>query len=453
MQNKIYKIENIQSLVPENVWELWQELESAGFITYLVGGAVRDLLLGKTPKDYDLATEARPVDIDYVLSVSKPDINISYVGAEFGVIIADGIEIATFRADGYRGQGDVLYADNIHEDLARRDLTINAIAIGSLDDIADPFNGIKDLQEGLIRFVGDPNERITGDQDGLIRIIRACRFIAKYGFAPTASTAKAIWENRERVLDIAPEKIRLELLKAMELEYPSIFFGAMQFLGVLELIIPELAECYGHDGGKHHPETVWEHVMLVGDYLPASDPILRLAGFLHDIGKPAAWKEQEGKFINHHIIGRDILNVILPKLKFSKAETSRIAGLTACHMFYISDISPKAQRKLIRNLDSFGVDWKDLVRLRIADARGNIARDPHSITDIKSIINSFTQVEDTPITTKSLAVSGGQLIEEFCLPRGPIVSEIQRALLEFSTETGIVEEDCLLIEAYRILKR
>ena len=440
---------------PDNVKSIWEELECAGYPTYLVGGAVRDMLLGKTPSDFDLATLATPGQIGCVMHKAFDDAKINHVGASFGVMIVNGIEIATFRSDCYDTNGGfigVRYADCIEDDLARRDFRFNAMAIGSFGELIDPHNGLADLENKVINFVGCPNARINQDTDGFVRIIRACRFIAKLGFAPTGPTAGALYENRERVLEIAPERIRLELLKAMEVDHPSIFFGAMQFLGILELIFPDLSDCYMHTGGKHHPESVWEHNMLVGDSLPASDPILRLAGFLHDIGKPRAWKECPDRFINHHKIGKKILEQALPELKFSNDEVKRICGLVNFHMFFIKGLSPKAQRKLLRNLDSYDIAWRDLVRLRIADHKGNLNSDPYKPSEIKEIVRSFTVVEEVPRDTKSISVSGGQLIKEFGLVPGPIVGEIQKALLEWVLETGEEDEDCLLVKSHELLK-
>jgi tRNA nucleotidyltransferase/poly(A) polymerase len=449
---KVFSLESVQ----QEAMEIWRELEDAGFETYLVGGAVRDQLIGLDAKDFDLATAATPDQIAEVIQVQLPTAKMDFVGASFGVMIVNGIEIATFRGDNYDSEGNfigVTYVNSIEEDLSRRDLTVNAMAVTSSGMIIDPFNGLDDVEEKLIRFVGDPDDRINQDTDGYVRIIRACRFIAKLGFAPTGSTADAIWRNRDKTNEIAPERIRIELLKAMEVKTPSIFFSAMQYLGCLELIFPDLSDCYLHTGGKHHPETVWEHNMLVGDSLPASDPILRLAGYLHDIGKPIAWAECNGRFINHHKIGKKILEQTLPELKFSNSEVKRICGLVNFHMFFISGLSAKAQRKLLKNLDAYSIDWHDLVRIRIADHKGNVAKPKMTPSEIKLIVKSFTQVEDIPRDTKSLAVTGGQLIKEFGLVPGPIVGKIQNALLEFVLETGEESEDCLLVKSHELLKK
>lgn len=438
--------------VPEAVRNIWNALEDNGFDTYLVGGAVRDSFLGLSPKDFDLATSALPGQVHEVISLELPEAKLDFVGAAFGVMLVDGIEVATFRKDTVNasGEDDVEYVSSLKDDISRRDFTVNAMAITSSGILIDPFNGLVDLENRVLRFVGDANERINEDPN---RILRACRFIAKLHFTPSSKTAGALWENRELVNVIAPERMRLEMLKAMECEEPSIFFGALQFLGILEFILPELSDCYQHTGGKHHPETVWEHNMLVGDALPKEDPILRLTGFLHDIGKPAAWLEAPGRFINHHKIGKKILENRLNELKFSNAEIRRICGLVDTHMFFIKGLSPKAQRKLLKTLDSYGIDWKDLVRIRIADHKGNVAKGKMTVSEVKNIVKSFTQVQDVPVSVKSLAVTGGQLIKEFGLAPGPVVSQIQKALLEYVLETGVQDEDCLLLKTQELIKK
>lgn len=440
--------------MPKEVLNIWYELEQAGYPTFLVGGAVRDFLLDIEPNDFDLATLATPDEIKIVIEEHLPAARMNFVGASFGVMIVNGIEVATFRKDQYSGSGSdkdvkIEYCDSIDEDLARRDFRFNAMAIDSFGELIDPFNGEEDLATGVINFVGDPNERINEDYN---RIIRACRFIAKLGFASSHDTARAIYKNREKVLEIAPERIRLEMIKAMDCEHPSIFFGCLEFLGILELLLPELSDCKDHTGGKHHPESVWEHNMLVGDALPKEDPILRLAGFFHDIGKPQAWKEAPGKFISHHKIGKRILEMRLAELKFSNEETRKICGLVDSHMYFISGLSPKAHRKLLRNLGAYTVDWRDLVRLRIADHKGNIAKSPKSISEIKEIVRSFTQVEEVPRDTKSLVVSGGQLMLEFELVPGPIIGFLQNALLEYVIDSGVEDEDCLLVHSHKLLQ-
>lgn len=454
------KVSHYELTLPFEVQEIWEVLENKGFETWLVGGAVRDIICNKEPNDFDLATQATPEEIAHVVECNMPDAKISFVGANFGVTLVNGIEIATLREDLYDETGTVhlgvKYTRDLVKDLGRRDFTVNAMALDSFGCITDPYGGLKDMELRRLNFVGDPEKRILQDEDGYIRILRYFRFIAKLGFATTEEAAEAIYTNRHVVKSIAPEKIRLELLKVMKLDQPSIFFGSLRFMQILDLIWPEMSDCYNHTHGKHHPEDVLEHLYNVGDALPKDDPILRLAGYLHDIGKPESYKRligtpDEGKFLNHHVIGMDIAEDMLRRLKFSNKEIERIKGLVRCHMYYIEGISPKAQRKLMRNLESFGVGWRDLVRLRVADHNGNDGKDNMTLSQIKELVASFLYIKPPPRSTHDLNVSGGQLIEEFLLERGPEVSKLLKALLDFSDESGVEDEDCLLVQANKIL--
>jgi putative nucleotidyltransferase with HDIG domain len=438
--------------LPKNVQLIGYALIAAGYPTYLVGGAVRDFIMGNEPNDFDLCTKAKPGEIIEVITKYFPLSKVNFVGSSFGIIICDGIEIATFRGDRYLNDGDdknvdISYVDTIEEDLARRDLTINAIAMDFNRELVDPFGGLNDINNKLIRFVGDPNERINEDYN---RIIRACRFAARFDFLFHDDTVDALIDNRKKISKIKPERIQKEILKAMELDEPSLFWDLLRTLGFFEIYLKEMNRSYGFDGGKHHAETVWEHMMAVGDALSPNDPILRLAGYLHDIGKPKAYDGE--RFVGHEKEGQLILLNDLKELKFSNKDIERISGLTRAHMYLLKFISSKSTRKLRNKINTLGIDWRDLTRLRIADAKGNFKSANETISGVKEIVKTFTLVEEEPVNLNSLAVSGGQLIKELELTPGPIVGEIHRELFDFFIETGVADEDCLLLESVRILK-
>jgi len=221
---------------------IWQALLGAGYDTYIVGGAVRDYLLGEDPKDIDFATHATPAQINQVFKDSE--FKLDFVGASFGVMLISGVEVATFRGDRYFGGGDkdveITYVDTIEEDLARRDLTINAIAYDSSGNIVDPFGGRADLEKGIIRFVGDAEDRINEDPN---RIFRALRFTARFDFELADDTWDAITVAvDEGIIDgIAPERIRLEILKTLEsTKKASVFWELLFASNILDYIFPEL---------------------------------------------------------------------------------------------------------------------------------------------------------------------------------------------------------------------
>ena len=402
--------------------------------TYIVGGGIRDMLLGNNPDDYDVVTEATP---DKVLELFK-DCKVKQVGKSFGVILVEGYEVATFRHDRYKDSKCIVsFADTIHEDLGRRDLTVNAMAFCELTgELIDDHGGREDLDRRIIKFVGDPYERIAEDP---CRILRACRFLAKIDGTFDLDTFKAL--NRsvvwyERLKGVAPERIRLEIFKSMKIKKASKFFDALHSIGALEHILPSLATCYKHEHGAHHKEDVFEHCMYAGDSISTDDPILKLTGYLHDVGKPAAFKD--GKFILHEVVGRDLLQEELKVLTFTSNEINRICGLVRSHMNSIQKMKPKAIRRLLKKFDDRGVVINDFIRIRMADRKANIARKNFTLREWIDMVKQLTCeiIEDKPFNIHSLALTGGQLIKDFGLKPGPEIGELQRLMLDYVVEYG-----------------
>ncbi len=406
--------------------------------TYLVGGGVRDILSGGEPKDFDIVTAATP---EIIAELFK-DCKVKTVGKSFGVVLVDGYEVATFRHNRHHGIGDknrtVCFAGSIQEDLSRRDFTINAMAYCELTgEIVDEHNGQNDLKNRIIRFVGDPEERILEDPN---RIIRACRFLAKLQGEFAVDTRFALEKNGHLVRDqVAPERIRLEILKAMELEQPSLFFAALYSIDVLKYIFPAMDSCVSHPHGKYHLEDIFVHLMLAGDAAGSEDPILRLAAYLHDVGKPEAYAQRDdGSFINHDAIGVEHITRELHALKFSNAEIHRITSLVAMHMANIRDISDKGMRRFLKRLADHDLSFEEFLRLRIVDRAANRKKRPYKDEEIAAMIDRAASVNNSklPFTVNSLAVSGGELIKRFKLSPGPQVGELQRYLLDQVMEQG-----------------
>lgn len=418
------------------------QLCSAGFPTFLVGGAVRDLFSGFEPNDFDIVTQATPDQIEQVFQGCKVDT----VGKSFGVTIVEGFEVATFRVDQFpNGNGSKncipTFAGSIHEDLARRDLTINALALCSITgELIDNHGGIADLRNSIVRFVGDPNERIAEDPN---RIIRACRFIAKIQGSFEASTLEALRNNAHLVrTHVDPERISKEILKAVELEQPSLFFSALQLIGALEHIFPSLVECVGHEHGQWHKETVWEHLLLAGDSVDGRFPLVRLAAFLHDVGKPAAFRQNnDGTFVGHEVIGAEVIDGDLRRLRFSNSDREAVVGLIRAHMWGsdLQDISPKAIRRLRFRLEGLNVSSSDWFRIRIADRSANLNKSPFTLAELRERVAAlkFKGVEAAPVfNAQALALKGGDIIRLFNLSPSPLVGKIQKHLVEFVVENG-----------------
>ncbi len=319
---------------------------------YAVGGCIRDMLLGKEPKDIDLATTVLP---PLILGLNNTcagqyTIHTMAIGYEYGTVVllvtdkeaSERIEITTLREDvACDGRhAEVKYTTDIFLDLERRDFTINAMAVrltrsGKVGRVTDPYKGQEDLKNRTIRAVGDPNLRFREDY---LRMVRACRF-AGYGdgFTIEPHTWAAIAKHRGKLLNfVARERIREELIKMMGTPYPSKCINALKNTGLLEHVIPPLCSCVGVEQNRFHAETVYEHCVAVCDHLSLARPTLRLAGLLHDIGKPVT-KDGDGdysSFHNHEIKGaRLAYNFMRDHLKFSNEDCEYVSLMVRHHMW------------------------------------------------------------------------------------------------------------------------
>ena len=421
--------------------EIIQRLCQSGYPTYLVGGAIRDMFAGFDPDDFDISTLATPDQIKEVFEGYA----VNTVGKTFGVTIVEGIDVATFRVDSNKTSGakncDVSYASSIHEDLSRRDLTINALALCPYTgDVIDDHRGLSDLKNRVLRFVGNPDDRIWQDPN---RVIRACRFVAKVqgSFAP--ETLAAIRRNLNLVQEkVDPERIGIEVKKAMKLEIPSLFFSALHLTGLLSIVFPGMEECVDHDDRRLLTKTVWEHLMLAGDKVSAKFPLVRLAAFLHDVGKPHSFAQNnDGTFVGHEVKSAELVREWLTRFRFSNSEVDFVSNLVRSHMWGGSaDATPRAIRKLLFRLNELGVDSRSWLRLRIADRHANLMRNDFNLQEIlerATRIRIIGSVEDEiPFNVNSLALKGGEIIQLFGLTPGPLVGKIQKHLLNFVLEEG-----------------
>lgn len=433
--------------------QIIETLCNNGYPSYLVGGAIRDIFLESEPKDFDIATKATPEQIAEIF-----DITSETKGKNFGVIILNGYEIATFREDQYpNGFGakncEVKYAENIIDDLSRRDLTVNSLAICPISgDLIDPFNGVSDLRKTIIRFTGDANTRIQEDS---CRILRACRFLCKLEGIFDSDTFFALKNNVHKIKEISPERIHDEILKVLKLENPSIFFNALYLIGGLDLVFPGFSDCVNHDHGTHHKETVWEHCMLVGDSISSKFPLVRLAGYFHDCGKPNTYDETDKSFLGHDHESAKLCDTWLQNLKFSIAERMQVVNLVKTHMRGGQrNMSPKSIRKFRKLLSDLNVNPSDWMRIRIADRKSNLTKNKFSFSEIRKRFSIFSFEEELPFNVNSLAISGGDLIQELNLTPGPIVGKLQKHLLNFVIENGseFNTVETLLTEANNVLE-
>jgi tRNA nucleotidyltransferase (CCA-adding enzyme) len=444
--------------VPADVLELCERLRSKGKRAWIVGGCVRDVLRGKHANDWDVATDARPEELLRVFPRAIP------TGIEHGTVtvVKDGAhyEVTTLRGDGTYSDGrrpdSVVFVDDITADLARRDFTVNAIAVDPVDGkVIDPFDGQGDLERGVLKAVGDPVRRFS--EDGL-RVLRAARFVATLELALDDATEKAIAPTLDTFRKVASERVRDEWLKAMKARRPSLAFDVMRRTGILGVTCPELLEGVGMEQNKWHAYDVWRHGMECMDACTA-DPVLRIAALLHDVGKPRtrAWsdKTSDWTFYDHDRVGAEIAEPIAARLKFSNDERARIVALVRFHLFhYESGWTDTAVRRWIRRVGPDRV--QDLYVLNEADVRAKGRDFDADLASLAALQSHVARVlaEGAAMSTRDLRVNGHDLIKELGITPGRVIGEILDALLEAVTsEPTLNERETLLTLAREILAK
>lgn len=415
-----------------------ETLCKCGYEAYIVGGAVRDMFLSKDPNDEDIVTNASPEEIGLIFKNEKVDM----VGANFLVTMVNGIDVSTYRKDMNTKPGrencEVTQCKTLQEDLHKRDFTINAIATCPYTgEIIDPFDGREDLKNKIIKFVGDPGQRIKEDY---LRMLRAARFCCLIQGTIDKRTMDALKGHSFLVNHIAKERIRSEFLKVMEYEKPSIFFDVLHEAGILAQLIPELDYMYGHTGGKYHEETLDVHFKITGDSISSKDKLLRLTGYLHDIGKPAAYIMHDGEnFVDHEKFGADLVRYYLRKYKFSTEEVTRVTNLVKYHMRSFSQtITKKAIRRMLRKFTEHNVNWKDWFKLKVADNIANIGKPNYTKKEIKAFslkVKEAMNYEDKCFKITDLNINGNQVMEITGLSPGKEIGEILSHLFDIVIDT------------------
>ncbi len=405
---------------------------------------MRDTLLGQTASDWDIATDALPAELMRLFPRAIP------TGLQHGTITVvrggEHYEITTLRGDSTYSDGRhpdaVCFVDDIARDLARRDFTVNALAVDPRSGvIVDPFGGQSDLQQKVLRAVGDPVERFR--EDGL-RVLRAARFVATLGFDLDPPTRAAIAPTLSTYSKVSAERIRDEWVKTMKAPRPSRAFEVMRETGMLAITCPELLEGVGMDQNAWHSFDVWEHGMACLDAC-VGDPILRMGALLHDVGKPRTrahnTKTQDWTFYEHDRVGAEMVEPICTRLRFSNDERERITALVRHHLFHYDGWSDAAVRRWIKRVGQHRLD--DLYALNEADLRGKHSTwDPAQLGPLEALRAHVARVlaEGAALTTRDLAVDGKVLMQELALPPGRIIGEVLEALLDHVlAEPGVNE--------------
>ncbi|MDC7225843.1 MAG: CCA tRNA nucleotidyltransferase [Spirochaetales bacterium] len=405
----------------------------AGFSCYLVGGAVRNLSMGLKVSDYDFATDARPEDvISLFRKVIPTGIKHGTVTVLFGT---HKLEVTTFRTDGdytdLRRPDKVHFTPSVYEDLKRRDFTINSMAYDLVTgEWLDPHNGKTDIKKKIIRAIGNPSERF---QEDALRIMRGCRFACQLEFDIEESTLGGMKEKAANLSAVSAERIRDELEKILRAGKPSIAFHVMAETGVLEVVLPELAACRGVKQKGFHSYDVFEHSLYACDGAPSSNPEVRLAALLHDIGKPASLGHDESgipTFYGHERYSVEISRKIIQRFKFPKAFEAHVLLLIENHMFnYQPEWTDSAVRRFIART---GVEnLENLFSLRRADQYGMSAQriDSTNLNDMQKRITSFLEAEHA-LSIRDLKINGNILIDRAGVPRGPMIGIVLEFLLE-----------------------
>ena len=418
---------------PEALREALGRLRAGGHQAYLVGGSVRDVLLGRPTHDvFDVATDVVPADVAARFERVEP------IGIEHGTVLVllAGIQVecTTFRREG--GSPDARHPERVEftldlrEDLARRDLTVNAMAFDPESGVlVDLHGGLADLEQRRLRAVGDPVERFREDA---LRPVRAARFAATLEMELEPATRAALGRTADRAAQVAVERVRAELERLMEAPRPSVGFELLCEGGLLELWMPELTLGYGVPQNRYHAFDVYEHGLRTCDAAPAHKPEVRWAALLHDIGKPATRVEREGQgtFYNHQFVGAVLADGLLERLRFPLAPRARIVHLVREHMFdYRRGWSDAALRRWLRRVGEDAV--ADLFDLRIADSLGNGLRQgfPTYLEEMRVRIEGLL-AESSALGVNDLAIGGREVMEALGIGPGPSVREALEALLE-----------------------
>lgn len=446
---------DFRAAIPRDVRRIDERLRAAKRRSWVVGGSVRDLLLRRAVSDWDLATDARPEEVMGLFPKAIPT-GIAH-GTVTVVMSGAHYEVTTLRGEGAYTDGRrpdaVHFVDDIVADLARRDFTVNAIALEpEHGTVVDPFGGLGDLEARVLRAVGDANERFA--EDGL-RVLRAARFVATLELSLDAGTEAAIEPNLPTFRKVSPERVRDEWLKAMKAVRPSRAFEVMRRTGILGVTCPELLEGVALPQNRYHAFDVWEHTMQCLDAC-AGDPILRLAALLHDVGKPRTRafsdKTDDYTFYQHELVGADLANAIALRLRLSNDERARVVHLVRQHIFFHTDEwSDATVRRWLRRVGPDHVS--SLFALNEADIRAkgrDIDGDLASLARLKEHVAKVL-ADGAALSVRDLAIDGRILMAELGLSPGRRVGELLAALLEEVTANPELNEAGVLLERARAL--
>ena len=474
--------------IPTPITNVLATLEAAGFEAFVVGGSVRDLLLGREPKDWDITTNARPEEIQKIFPESFYENVFGTVGVKVSPFMPTGketreedvIEVTTYRAEsGYddkRHPSKISFVKTIEEDLARRDFTINAIALSATGSIVDPFNGQEDLKRKIIRAVGNPIDRFGEDA---LRMLRAVRFSAELrtprplpkesfmqedgssdSFHKHADwkiepeTFAAIQKHASDIRLISAERIADELSKILLSRNPAEGIDLLRVARLLEHVLPEITTGIGVGQNLHHVYSVYEHNIRALATCPSSKLDVRLAALLHDVGKPQTKRGNgyRSTFYNHDHVGARITKRLLERLRFPGRIIEKTTLLVDNHLFYynVGEVTAASVRRLVKRV---GLEnMRDLMDIRIADrlGSGTPKAKPYKLRHLEYMIE---KVSKDPVSVKMLAINGRDLMETLRITPGPKIGAILDCLLADVIEDPTKNTEDTLLKRARALEK
>jgi tRNA nucleotidyltransferase (CCA-adding enzyme) len=428
---------------PEHIQIIFERLAEHGHEVFAVGGCVRDIIVGITPQDFDMVCSATPGQISQIFSRTL------HVGARFGTVIVlidqQQVELSTYRQVELKHEVSALEMD-----LAGRDFTINAMAMDVNGNVYDPWGGQADLKAGLIRATCDRAEELFADDP--LRMMRAIRFAVTYNFQITDSTYAAILKMNHRLAEIAWERKREEFNRIITSDRASDGVRKLQACGLMSYIIPELDVMVGFDQRNfRHDKDLFEHSLAVLDGVSAQIEV-RLAGLLHDIGKPACFTVDEngvGHFYNHHQAGMEITRTILERLKYDHQTINNVSHLVGAHMTRYAKLRNSSLKQLIKQVGKDNLD--NMYELQKADIMGSAP--PFDFSELNKMHREIDNILDTnqPLTMKDLKVKGTDLLAIGYAP-GPLLGETLQRLLEAVLEDPDQNQPELLLDMARVWK-
>lgn len=448
----------MQFNLPNEVKEVLLKFKENNYEIYVVGGAVRDLLMGKIVYDWDFTTNATP---DEILKIVEGGLYNNLYGTVFTIVegYEKPFEITTFRKEeGYsdsRHPDKLVWGKTLNDDLERRDFTINALALGAVQstkykvlstEIIDLYEGQKDLDKKILRAVGDPNERFNEDA---LRMMRAVRIAGELKFQIDKTTFEAIQQNAKLINKIAKERVKDELFKILKSNNPYAGIFHLKESGLMQEILPEMMKCFGVEQkspSRHHIYDVGTHLLMALKECKSTDPVTRFATLIHDIGKPQTYRKLATgviTFYNHEMVSTRIAENIADRLKFSSKEKDKFVKLVRFHQFTVDENqTDSAIRRFITNV---GLDYvEDMLDLRVADRLGGGASETSwRLEDFKK---RLVEVQKQPFAIKDLKVNGKDVMEKLNIPAGPKVGEILEKIFNEVVENNVPNERESLLE-------